>query len=108
METTVSRTASNINHRNRSNTVNLNEVVIAVGTMSSEELNTVVEAIRCRRERIAQTAKRAFRVGDRVEWVKDGRTYKGVICAIGPKNVKAMSEENVRWTIHPNLLTKSA
>ena len=66
---------------------NLNKVLSEIAIMDSEEINSVVEAIKLRRTFLAKSTVRSFNVGDVVEFDARGGIIKGTITKKAIKNI---------------------
>jgi len=85
--------------------MNLQDVIGAIHSMDSDELNTVVENIKMRRSFIARQATRTMRVGDAVSFVgKRGRVV-GEVIKINRKTVIVDSPRAGRWRVTASMLT---
>ena len=66
---------------------NLNKVLSEIAIMDSEEINSVVEAIKLRRTFLAKSTVRSFNVGDVVEFDARGGIIKGTSTKKAIKNI---------------------
>ena len=73
----------------------------------SGQLDQIVSTIRLQRESIQEAAKRAFKVGDRVTFLrrKNGRTLHGVILRINRKTIGVLTDTDGEWRVYPRSLS---
>ena len=85
----------------------LQTIIKAVQTMDADELNTVVTAIKDRRDYLRTVELRQFSKGDTVSFDdKFGTPKTGEIISIMKKNIKVKEHDShVVWHISPNFLT---
>jgi hypothetical protein len=86
---------------------NLNKVLSEVAKMDSNEINSVVEAIKLRRTFIARQTVFSFNVGDNVEFDARGGTIKGTITKKAIKNITVDTGRG-KWRVSATLLRKAA
>ena len=81
-------------------------VVAAIHQMSSEELNSVVEAVKLRRTALARGSVRKLSVGDRVRFTT--RSGERVTGSVGKLNQKTAIVESggTQWRVTASLLTQ--
>ena len=79
----------------------------AIQIMEADELNTVVTAIKDRRDYLRTVEIRQFSKGDTVSFEdKFGTPKTGTIISIMKKNIKVKeTDSNITWHISPNFLT---
>ena len=79
----------------------------AIQIMEADELNTVVTAIKDRRDYLRTVELRQFSKGDTVSFEdKFGTPKTGTIISIMKKNIKGKeTDSNITWHISPNFLT---
>ena len=79
----------------------------AIQIMEADELNTVVTAIKDRRDYLRTVELRQFSKGDTVSFEDKFGTPKTVtIISIMKKNIKVKeTDSNITWHISPNFLT---
>ena len=79
----------------------------AIKIMEADELNTVVTAIKDRRDYLRTVELRQFSKGDTVSFEdKFGTPKTGTIISIMKKNIKVKeTDSNITWHISPNFLT---
>ena len=79
---------------------------IMFGSLTNEQLNSILSAIKFRRAQISKETKRSLIVGDVVKFVnpRTGRTHQGNVIKINIKNIK-VRENNTTWNVPANLLT---
>jgi putative ribosome biogenesis GTPase RsgA len=78
-------------------------------SMSNDELEQAIVAIKQRRQFLSRSAVRAVRVGDRVSF-DSGRNRRGMILGtvekVNVKNVKVLQDNSMTiWNVPANLLT---
>ena len=85
----------------------LQTIIKAVQTMEADDLNTVVTAIKDRRDYLRTVELRQFSKGDTVSFSdKFGNPKTGEIISIMKKNIKVKEHDShVVWHISPNFLT---
>ncbi len=86
---------------------NLNKVLSEIAIMDSEEINSVVEAIKLRRTFLAKSTVRSFNVGDVVEFDARGGTIQGTITKKAIKNITVDTGRG-KWRVSATLLRKAA
>lgn len=79
---------------------------IMFGSLTNEQLNSILGAIKFRRAQINKETKRSLMVGDVVKFVhpRTGRTHQGNVVKINIKNIK-VRENNTTWNVPANLLS---
>ena len=85
----------------------LQTIIKAVQTMEADDLNTVVTAVKDRRDYLRTVELRQFSKGDIVSFDdKFGTPKTGTIISIMKKNIKVKeTDSNITWHISPNFLT---
>ena len=85
----------------------LQTIIKAVQTMEADDLNTVVTAIKDRRDYLRTVELRQFSKGDTVSFSdKLGNPKTGEIISIMKKNIKVKEHDShVTWHISPNFFT---
>jgi|13_taG_2_1085334.scaffolds.fasta_scaffold176454_1 hypothetical protein len=86
---------------------NLNKVLSEIATMDSNEINSVVDAIKLRRTFIARSTVRSFNVGDKVEFDARGGIIQGTITKKAIKNITVDTGQG-KWRVSATLLRKAA
>ena len=79
---------------------------IMFGSLTNEQLDSIIGAIKFRRAQINKETKRALMLGDVVKFThpKTGRTHRGSVVKIAIKNIK-VRENNTTWNVPANMLT---
>ena len=79
---------------------------IMFGSLTNEQLDSIIGAIKFRRAQINKETKRALMLGDVVKFThpKTGRTHQGNVVKIAIKNIK-VRENNTTWNVPANMLT---
>jgi ribosomal protein L35AE/L33A len=84
----------------------LEKVIDTIYKLNNEDLNTVIDAIKLRRNQIHTQQAQTFKVGDTVSFKgRYGRTETGTVTKVKIKNV-VVDTGSVRWNVPGNLLTK--
>ena len=84
----------------------LEKVIDTIYKLNNEDLNTVIDAIKLRRNQIHTQQAQSFKVGDTVSFKgRYGRTETGTVTKVKIKNV-VVDTGSVRWNVPGNLLTK--
>lgn len=84
----------------------LEKVIDTIYKLNNENLNTVIDAIKLRRNQIHTQQAQTFKVGDTVSFKgRYGRTETGTVTKVKIKNV-VVDTGSVRWNVPGNLLTK--
>ena len=80
---------------------------IIQGTLSNDELSSVIDAVKFARSRLSQLTKFSLRVGDNVNFnsAKQGRNVTGVVMKIAIKYVTVKTATGL-WRVPANMLTK--
>jgi len=80
---------------------------IIQGTLSNDELSSVIDAVKFARSRLTQLTKFSLRVGDNVNFnsAKQGRNVTGVVMKIAIKYVTVKTATGL-WRVPANMLTK--
>jgi hypothetical protein len=79
---------------------------------TDEQLNSVLEAVKYRRNRLIRENRRQLTVGARVKFVSRGRTVVGEVTKINPKYVHVREQANsfngglfpTNWKVPGNML----
>lgn len=84
----------------------LEKLIDTIYKLNNEDLNTVIDAIKLRRNQIHTQQAQTFKVGDTVSFKgRYGRTETGTVTKVKIKNV-VVDTGSVRWNVPGNLLTK--
>ena len=84
----------------------LEQTINNVLQMSSQEIESVIEAIKQRRNWLASQSVRKFVRGDKVSFQgRYGRTLTGTVEKIKIKNVLVHADNGERWNVPGNRLT---
>jgi|TARA_Y100001949_G_scaffold121356_1_gene103232 hypothetical protein len=86
---------------------NLSKVILEITKMNSEEINSVVSAIKDRRTFIARSSVLGFEVGDKVEFDARGSVITGTITKKAIKNITVDTGRG-KWRVSATLLRKAA
>ncbi|SVC53926.1 uncharacterized protein METZ01_LOCUS306780 [marine metagenome] len=86
---------------------NLSKVILEITKMNSEEINSVVSAIKDRRTFIARSTVLNFEVGDKVEFDARGSVITGTITKKAIKNITVDTGRG-KWRVSATLLRKAA
>ena len=86
------------------NITELNAAIIA-GNWTNEQLNSIGDAVRFARARLADQTKRTLRVGSQVKFTsnRNGATYKGTLESIKIKNAIVATQMG-RYKVPMNML----
>jgi ribosomal protein L35AE/L33A len=85
----------------------LEKIIDTIYKLNNEDLNTVIDAIKLRRNQIHTQQAQTFKVGDTVSFKgRYGRTETGTVTKVKIKNV-VVDTGSVRWNVPGNLLTKA-
>jgi ribosomal protein L35AE/L33A len=85
----------------------LEKLIDTIYKLNNEDLNTVIDAIKLRRNQIHTQQAQTFKVGDTVSFKgRYGRTETGTVVKVKIKNV-VVDTGSVRWNVPGNLLTKA-
>lgn len=78
---------------------------IITGSLTNEQLTSIVDAVKYARSQLIRAKTRSFSVGDRVKFVnnRNGVTYVGEVEKIKQKFVLVRTPVN-RWNVPANLL----
>ena len=78
---------------------------IMFGEFTNEQLNSIISAIKYRRNQLAQEKKRSFRVGGAVKFTsnRNGRTYTGTIEKVKIKYILVSTPQG-RYNVPVNML----
>lgn len=105
---TRSYTSSIVKQHCRGNTMgkNFKLCVEAVHTMSADEINTLVEAIKLRRTQLARTSVRSLCVGDLVQFSgKSGSSTRGRVIKLNRKTAVVDCGLGGKWRVTASMLT---
>jgi hypothetical protein len=82
-----------------------NDVIAAILTMDSNQLNRVIEAVNQRRQWLARDSARQFRVGDIVSFSHRGMQIVGTVQKLNPKNIMVKQNNSFTvWRVNASLL----
>ena len=83
------------------------KIIQDISTLNGLEVNSVVEAIKMRRNQLHFADAQSLRVGDRVSFQgRRGITEKAVVEKIKIKNVLVRTTSGTRWNVPGSHLTK--
>jgi hypothetical protein len=79
---------------------------IMFGSLTNEQLDSILGAVKFRRAQISKETKRSLMIGDVVKFThpRTGRTHQGNVVKIAIKNIK-VRENNTTWNVPANMLT---
>lgn len=79
---------------------------IMFGSLTNEQLDSILGAVKFRRAQISKETKRSLMVGDVVKFThpRTGRTHQGNVVKIAIKNIK-IRENNTTWNVPANMIT---
>lgn len=82
---------------------------LVTGSFTNEQLQSVVDAVKFARSRLARATKVSLRIGDNVNFVsgKTGQNTTGVVMKIAIKYVTVKTIGGL-WRVPANMLTKVA
>jgi hypothetical protein len=85
----------------------LTTTISAIHTMTSQEIDRVIEAIKRRRTMLAKSAARTIRRGDSVSFAgRGGETIRGTVLKVNPKTVIVSSSlDATRWRVTASMLS---
>ena len=87
----------------------LKKTIDAIQQMDSEELNSVITAIKLRRNQLHFRDAQSFKVGDRVSFNgRHGAVLKGTIEKVKIKYILVRTDAGQRWNVPGSHLTKEA
>jgi len=80
---------------------------LVTGSFTNDQLQSVVDAVKFARSRLAQTTKWSLRVGDNVNFTssKTGQNLTGVVMKIAIKYVTVKTIQGL-WRVPANMLNK--
>jgi len=80
---------------------------LVTGSFTNDQLQSVVDAVKFARSRLAQTTKWSLRVGDNVNFTssKTGQNLTGVVMKIAIKYVTVKTIQGL-WRVPANMLSK--
>jgi hypothetical protein len=80
---------------------------IVTGSWTNMELQSMVDAVKFARSRLAQTTKWTLKIGDNVNFTssKTGQNFTGVVTKIAIKYVTVKTITGL-WRVPANMLTK--
>ena len=86
----------------------INTAIIS-GTLTNEQLTSVIDAVKFARSRLTQTIKWTLKSGDTVNFTssKTGQNYTGVVTKVAIKYVTVKTVSGL-WRVPANMLTKVA
>ena len=78
---------------------------IMFGDFTNEQLDSVISAIKYRRNELAKDAKRSFRVGSQVKFysTKRGQTFTGQVTKVAIKYITVKTVSGL-WRVPANML----
>ncbi len=85
--------------------MNISNVVTQVHSMDTDDLNTLIDAIKLRRTRLARLSAGSLCVGDRVSFQGRAGHVQGVVQKINRKTVVVDSAQHGRWKVTASMLT---
>ena len=87
---------------------NINEIVSFITSCNDEDRKTIVDALNIQRRVANEQATKKLYLGARVSFTSSkGRgIIEGRVTKINRKSVKLDCDEQGRWTVSPNLLTR--
>jgi small-conductance mechanosensitive channel len=89
--------------------MNIQQINTAIiqGSLTNDELTSVIDAVKFARSRLTQLTKFSLRVGDNVNFnsAKQGRNITGVVMKIAIKYVTVKTATGL-WRVPANMLTK--
>ena len=79
---------------------------IMFGSLTNEQLNSILAAVKFRRAQINKETKRSLMLGDVVKFThpKTGRTHQGNVVKIAIKNIK-VRDGITTWNVPASMLT---
>jgi hypothetical protein len=80
------------------------EAITAIHSMTKDEIDQAIIAIKHRQQYLARNMSRQLRVGDTVSFAARGRTVLGQVIKVNQKNVK-VREGFTTWNVNASLLT---
>lgn len=88
------------------NIQNINTAIIN-GSWSNADLNSMIDAVKFARKRLAERSKASLMIGDNVNFTstKTGRNITGVVVKIAIKYVTVRTLEGL-WKVPANMLTR--
>jgi hypothetical protein len=87
----------------------LQKIIEVISTLNGLEVNSVVEAIKMRRNQLHFSDAQSLRVGDKVSFNgRRGVVEKAVVEKIKIKNVLVRTTSGVRWNVPGSHLSKEA
>jgi hypothetical protein len=80
---------------------------LVTGSFTNDQLQSVIDAVKFARSRLAQTTKWSLRVGDNVNFTssKTGQNLTGVVMKIAIKYVTVKTIQGL-WRVPANMLNK--
>jgi ribosomal protein S17 len=76
--------------------------------MDKNQLDTIMESVKHRRNALAHLMKNKFNIGDKVNFEFKRQIVNGIVTSIMRKNIK-VQDINDKWrvfNVHPSYLTK--
>lgn len=86
--------------------ISMINTAIIQGSFSNDQLSSIIDAVKFARARLAEQAKRNFRIGDSVQFTstKTGVTYTGTVEKIAIKFITVNTGQG-RWKVPASMLT---
>jgi small-conductance mechanosensitive channel len=88
--------------------MNISQINSAIiqGEFTNVQLNSIIDAVKYARARLAESTKRELRIGDNVNFTstKQGRNVTGVVTKIAIKYVTVRTIDGL-WKVPANMLT---
>ena len=79
-----------------------------IGRMSSEELNSVVAAVKLQRTWLARQASRTVTIGSAVRFPARGRVIEGVVLKVNRKTIQVRENNSyTTWRVHATLVEQA-
>ena len=83
-----------------------NQTLTSVHSMTTSEINLLVDAIKLRRTALAKGAARSISVGDQVRFAgRGGSTVRGTVRKVNPKTVIVDTASSGRWRVTASMLS---
>lgn len=96
----------NVNKQGQNIMTTITTTVSAIHTMTSSEIDRVIEAVKLRRTALAKGAARRIRVGDRVSFTgRGGALIQGTVHKVNPKTVIVDTATSGRWRVTASMLS---
>jgi hypothetical protein len=85
----------------------LNKMIQDIYTLNSDELNSVIDAVKLRRNQLHSFDAHSFKIGDRVSFQgRHGSTETGTVEKVKIKYVLVRTNLGTRWNVPGSHLTK--